>query len=285
MKKKILAVLGLSLALVGCGNNAKENTANTEAANNANKNATAQTETANNVIKIGVSPTPHAEIVEALQPQFKEAGLEVETVIFDDYVQPNEQLAAGDLDANYFQHGPYLEEFTKQNNLDLTSIGNVHIEPMGIYSAKIKSITEVQDGGEVIIPNDATNGGRALLLLEQVGLIKLKDNTNLLSTEADIVENPHNLKFVAMEAQNIPNTYEDADLAIINANFALGAGLNPSNDALLLEAGDSPYANLVAVRTGEEGEEKFKKLIEVLNSDEAKKFIEEKFEGAVVPAF
>lgn len=280
MKKKFLAVLGLSLALVGCAN-AKEET--TQQANQAN--TTAQTETTDNVIKIGVSPTPHAEIIEALQPEFKEAGLEVEAVIFDDYVQPNEQLAAGDLDANYFQHGPYLEEFTKQNNLDLISIGNVHIEPMGVYSAKIKSVQEVTDGGEVLIPNDATNGGRALLLLEQAGLIKLKDSTNLLSTEADIVENPHNLKIVALEAQNIPNTYQDAELAVINANYALGAGLNPANDAIILESGDSPYANLVAVRNGEETQEKFKKLIEVLNSDAARKVIEEKFEGAVVPAF
>lgn len=280
MKKKFLAVLGLSLALVGCAN-AKEET--TQQANQAN--TTAQTETTDNVIKIGVSPTPHAEIIEALQPEFKEAGLEVEAVIFDDYVQPNEQLAAGDLDANYFQHGPYLEEFTKQNNLDLVSIGNVHIEPMGVYSAKIKSVQEVTDGGEVLIPNDATNGGRALLLLEQAGLIKLKDSTNLLSTEADIVENPHNLKIVALEAQNIPNTYQDAELAVINANYALGAGLNPANDAIILESGDSPYANLVAVRNGEETQEKFKKLIEVLNSDAARKVIEEKFEGAVVPAF
>lgn len=281
MNKKILAVLGLTLALVGCGNNS-QNKANSDT-NEGNKTAT--TQTASNVIKIGVSPTPHGEIIEALQPQFKEAGLDVEAVVFDDYVQPNEQLAAGDLDANYFQHAPYLEEFKKQNNLDLTSIGNVHIEPMGVYSAKIKSIQEVKDGGEVIIPNDATNGGRALLLLEQAGLIKLKDNTNLLSTEADIVENSHNLKFVAMEAQNIPNTYQDAELAIINANYALGANLTPSKDALLLESGDSPYANLVAVRTGEEGQEKFKKLMEVLNSEDARKVIEEKFDGAVIPAF
>lgn len=277
--KKILAVVGLSLALVGCGNEAQK----ANQAGNA-KEAT-KTEVADNTIKIGVSPTPHAEIIEALQPQFEEAGLKVEAVVFDDYIQPNEQLAAGDLDANYFQHGPYLEEFTKQNNLELTSVGNVHIEPMGVYSDKVKTVEEIKDGGEILIPNDATNGGRALLLLEQAGLIKLKDSSNLLSTEADIVENSKNLKFVAMEAQNIPNTYKDAELAVINANYALGAGLVPSKDALLLESGDSPYANLVAVRTGEEGQEKFKKLIEVLNSDGAKKVIEEKFEGAVVPAF
>ena len=268
--KKILAVVGLSLALVGCGNGAQK----ANQAGNA-KEAT-KTEVADNTIKIGVSPTPHAEIIEALQPQFEEAGLKVEAVVFDDYIQPNEQLAAGDLDANYFQHGPYLEEFTKQNNLELTSVGNVHIEPMGVYSDKVKTVEEIKDGGEILIPNDATNGGRALLLLEQVGLIKLKDSSNLLSTEADIVENSKNLKFVAMEAQNIPNTYKDAELAVINANYALGAGLVPSKDALLLESGDSPYANLVAVRTGEEGQEKFKKLIEVLNSDAAKKVIEEK---------
>ncbi|MCD1147923.1 MetQ/NlpA family ABC transporter substrate-binding protein [Peptoniphilus sp. KCTC 25270] len=276
--KKLAGLLSLSLLLVGCGG------ANT--ANNANTgNGEAGAEAENNKIVVGVSPMPHGEIVEALQPQFEAAGLEVEVVTFDDYVQPNEQLAAGDLDANYFQHQPYLDEFTQQNDLELTSIGNVHIEPIGFYSDKIKNLDELQDGDEVIIPNDPTNGGRALIMLDKAGVIQLKDNTNLSSTENDIVENPKNLKFQALEAQGIPNVYQDAALAAINSNYALGAGLNPVTDAVLLEDADSPYANIVAVRTGEEGQEKFKKFMEVLNSAEAKKFIEEKYQGAVIPAF
>ncbi|WBW50139.1 MetQ/NlpA family ABC transporter substrate-binding protein [Peptoniphilus equinus] len=275
--KKLATLLILAFALVGCGQQPADNAA-------ANGNATPAAEE-NNVIKIGVSPTPHGEIINALQSEFEAAGIQVEPVIFDDYIQPNEQLAAGDLDANYFQHKPYFDEFIAENNLDLTAIGNVHIEPMAIYSDKVQAIEDVEDGSDVIIPNDATNGARALILLEEAGLIKLNDKTNLSATEADIVENPKNLKVVAMEAQNIPNTYKDAALAVINSNYALGAGLNPQTDALIIESGDSPYANLVAVRTGEEGQEKFKKLMEVLNSDAAKKVIEEQFEGAIFPAF
>lgn len=274
MKKSLLAILLLCFALVGC---------NKSANNQAAGEATAEGE--DNKIVIGVSPVPHGEIINGLSEQFKEAGLDVEVVTFDDYIQPNEQLAAGDLDANYFQHGPYLDEFCKQNNLDLVSIGNVHIEPIALYSDKIKDVSELKDGDEIIIPNDPSNGGRALILLDKIGIIKLKDNTNLLSTENDIAENPKNIKIVPMEAQNIPNTYTDAAAAVINSNYAIGAGLNPNSDALVVEDIDSPYANLVAVRNGEENQEKFKKLMEVLQSEDSKKFIEEKYDGAIIPAF
>ena len=274
MKKSLLAILLLCFALVGC---------NKSANNQAAGEATAEGE--DNKIVIGVSPVPHGEIINGLSEQFKEAGLDVEVVTFDDYIQPNEQLAAGDLDANYFQHGPYLDEFCKQNNLDLVSIGNVHIEPIALYSDKIKDVSELKDGDEIIIPNDPSNGGRALILLDKIGIIKLKDNTNLLSTENDIAENPKNIKIVPMEAQNIPNTYTDAAAAVVNSNYAIGAGLNPNSDALVVEDIDSPYANLVAVRNGEENQKKFKKLMEVLQSEDSKKFIEEKYDGAIIPAF
>ena len=274
MKKSLLAILLLCFALVGC---------NKSANNQAAGEATAEGE--DNKIVIGVSPVPHGEIINGISEQFKEAGLDVEVVTFDDYIQPNEQLAAGDLDANYFQHGPYLDEFCKQNNLDLVSIGNVHIEPIALYSDKIKDVSELKDGDEIIIPNDPSNGGRALILLDKIGIIKLKDNTNLLSTENDIAENPKNIKIVPMEAQNIPNTYTDAAAAVINSNYAIGADLNPNSDALVVEDIDSPYANLVAVRNGEENQEKFKRLVEVLQSEDSKKFIEEKYDGAIIPAF
>ncbi|MDO5037258.1 MAG: MetQ/NlpA family ABC transporter substrate-binding protein [Tissierellia bacterium] len=269
MKKLAALILGLSLILVACGGGQEA----------------AAPEGEDNKIVIGVSPVPHAEIMDYLAPKFEEAGLEVETVIFDDYVQPNEQLASGDLDANYFQHTPYFEDYIAKNDLDLVSLGNVHIEPIGVYSDSIDALEDLKDGDEVIIPNDATNGGRALILLSQAGVISLEDPTDLASTEKDIVDNPKNLKFIPMEAQNIPNTYKDATLAVINSNYALGAGLNPSEDAIISEEADSPYANLVAVRAGEEDQEKFKILMEVLQSEDTAAFLEEKYKGAILPSF
>ena len=206
--------------------------------------------------------------------------------IFDDYIQPNLQLEAGDLDANYFQHKPYLDSFTEERNIDdLDVLGYGHIEPMAIYSEKYKSVDEIEDGAEIIIPNDPSNGARALILLEDAGLIKLKDKTNLNSTEKDIAENPKNLKFTAMDAPSIAQVYKDAGAAVINSNFAIGQGLDPTKDSIFLEPTDSPYANLVAIRKEDADKEKFKKFLKVLNSEEAKKFIEEKFKGAVIPAF
>lgn len=277
MKK--ISKLTLSLVLVlsiftlsACGNSKNTNTA-TDSKEEDNK------------IVIGVSPTPHAEIIENLQDEFKKEGLDVEVVVFDDYVQPNVQLDSGDLDANFFQHKPYFDSFVEEHNLELDVLGYVHVEPMGVYSKEFKSLDDVIDGAEVIIPNDASNGSRALLLLEKNGLIKLKDPTDIMATEKDIVENPKNLKFVPMDAQNIPRAFEDAGLGIINSNFAIPAGLDPYKDSLAIEDKDSPYANLVAVKKGDAEKEKFQKFLKVLHSEENKKFIEEKYKGAVVPAF
>lgn len=274
MKKKLLAlVLGTLLVLVGCGK--KE-------ANAPAENKSAEKET----ITIGVSPVPHEEIINALKDKFEEANLDVKVVVFDDYVQPNIQTNSGDLDANFFQHKPYLDTFNKEQGTDLVSIGAVHLEPLGAYSDKIKELSELKEGGHIIIPNDATNGARALLLLQDQGLIKLKDGVDILATEKDIVENPKNLEIVAMEAANIPNVYKDADLAIINSNYALGAGLDPAKDALVIESAENnPYANIVAVKKEREGEEKFKKLMEVLQSDACKKYIEETYKNSIIPAF
>ncbi|WP_295150419.1 MetQ/NlpA family ABC transporter substrate-binding protein [uncultured Peptoniphilus sp.] len=270
----LLGSVVLSLALTGCGGAKKDDTKAEAPADGDNK------------IVIGVSPTPHGEILEGLKPEFEKEGLDVEVVNFDDYIQPNLQLEAGDLDANYFQHKPYLDSFTEERNIDnLDVLGYVHIEPMALYSEKYKSVDEIEDGAEIIIPNDPSNGARALILLEDAGLIKLQDKTNLNSTEKDIAENPKNLKFTAMDAPSIAQVYKDSGAAVINSNFAIGQGLDPTSDSIFLESTDSPYANLVAIRKEDADKEKFQKFLKVLNSEESKKFIEETFKGAVIPAF
>ncbi|NLY77775.1 MAG: MetQ/NlpA family ABC transporter substrate-binding protein [Tissierellia bacterium] len=273
MKKLIslLLVVLLAFAVVGCSKEGSQD----EASN----------EDAAEVITIGVSPEPHGKIVELIKDDLEKEGIQIEIVEFTDYVTPNRALADGDLDANFFQHEPYLKDFIEENNLDLISIGAVHLEPMGLYSTKYKSIDEIEDGAEIAIPNDATNGGRALLLLEKAGLIKLDDDAGILATEKDIVDNPKNLKFTPLEAAQLPRVLNDLDGAVINGNFALEAGLIPTKDAILLEDKDSPYANIVAVRSEEKDEEKFKKLMKALQSDEVKQFIEENYEGGVIPAF
>lgn len=278
MKKKLFAiVLGLVLILTACGSNKDDQKAEAPA-----ENAPAES----NEIVIGVSPVPHEEIIENLKDDFKEAGLDVKVVVFDDYIQPNIQTNEGDLDANFYQHTPYLDAFNKEQGTDLVSIGGVHIEPLGVYSDKISDLNDLPEGATIIIPNDTSNGARALLILEKNGVIKLKDSTDVNATEQDIVENPKNIKFVPMEAASIAGVYKDADAAVINSNYALGAGLNPGTDSIAIEdAVDNPYANIVVVKNGREGEEKFKKFMEVLQSEKTKKFIEEKYEGAIIPAF
>ena len=285
MKKIFTLLLALTLltSLVAC-NKSTGNTNKNDAETNTETKTEAQTDDDNKII-IGVSPVPHAEITEALKDEFAKEGIEVEVKVFDDYVQPNLALDQGDIDANFFQHIPYLENFSKERGLNLVSLGSVHIEPMGLYSDKIKSLDELKDGDEVLIPNDPSNGRRALLLLEKNGLITLKDDTKEDLTEKDIDQNTKSLKFTPIEAANIPNVYKDAALAAINTNFALGAGLNPSADAIALEDKDSPYANIIAVRKGEETKDKFQKLIKVFQSDACKKFIEDTYKGEIYPAF
>lgn len=239
----------------------------------------------NNEIVIGVSPEPHAKLVELIVDDLEKEGIKVKLIEFNDYVKPNMALAEKEIDANFFQHGPYFEKFIAEENLKLVSLGNVHIEPMALYSSKYKSVDEIPNGAEIAIPADAVNGGRALLLLEANGLIKLKEGAGLEATDKDIVDNPKNLKFVALEAVMLPSIYRDTDGAVINGNYALEAGLNPVKDGLLVEGKDSPYANLVAVRAGEESNTKFVKLIKALQSDEIKKYIEDNYDGGVVPAF
>lgn len=239
-----------------------------------------------NKIKIGVSPDPHAKLVNLIVEDLKKEGIEVEVIEFTDYVTPNIALNDGDLDANFFQHEPYLNDFKEKNKLDIVSLGNVHVEPMALYSAKYKSIDEIPDGATIAIPNDTVNGGRALLLLQANGIIRLKDGVGYEANEkTDIVDNPKNIKFKALEAALLPTTLDDVDGSIINGNYALEANLNPVKDGLLIEGGESPYANLIAVRTGEEKQDRFVKLLKALQSDKIKKYIEENYDGAVVPAF
>lgn len=237
------------------------------------------------LIRIGVSPVPHREIIEFIEEDLKEEGITLEIVEFTDYIKPNISLDDNEIDANFFQHEPYLNDFKEEKDLDLISIGGVHLEPMGLYSSKFDSIEELEDGSEIAIPNDSTNGGRALLLLEQSGLITLKDSSDLLATESDIAENPKNLKFIALDAAQLPRVVDDIEGAVINGNYAIESGLIPTEDAILLEDEDSPYTNIVAIRNGEEEQERFVKLMELLQSDKVREFIEEEYEGGVIPGF
>lgn len=236
------------------------------------------------ILKIGCSPVPHADILKAAEPILAKDGVKIKVVEFTDYVQPNMALADKELDANFFQHKPYLDNFSKERKLSLESLVAVHIEPMGIYSKKQKSVDALTAGMKVAIPNDPTNGGRALAILAQAGFFKLKNNVGVNGTVADIVSNPKNVQVIEMEAAVLPRALEDVDFAVINSNYALGVNLNPVQDALFIEGKDSPYANIIAIRKGDNRKE-LQALAKALQSPEIKKFIEDKYQGAVVPAF
>lgn len=234
---------------------------------------------------VAASPLPHAQILDLIKPKLEEKGIELEVKEITDYATPNVALDSKEVDANFFQHQPYLDEFNKNNNMDLVSVAKVHVEPIGAYSQKIKSIDELKDGAVVGIPNDPSNEGRALLLLQAQGLIKLKDESGLTQTPKDIVENPKNIQFKELEAAQLPRVLQDVEFAIINTNIALEANLDPGKDAIFIEGKDSPYANILVARPDNKDSEVIKELINLLNSDEVKKFIEEEYKGAVVPAF
>lgn len=273
MKKTVWALAGL-LALgalvAGCSGEKKE------AAQGSDKKV---------VLKVGATPVPHAEILNEIKPLLAKDGIDLQIIEFTDYVKPNLSLNDKEIDANFFQHEPYLKKFAADRKLDLVNLVAVHIEPMGVYSKKLKDIKSVPDGAKVAIPNDPTNGGRALNILAKAGLIKLQDGVGISATVGDIVENPKNLKITEAEAAMLPRTLDDVDLAVINSNFAMEAKLNPTKDALFIEPKDSPYANIVAVRKGDENRKEIQALKKALTSPEVKKFIEEKYKGAVIPAF
>ncbi|MDI3400782.1 MetQ/NlpA family ABC transporter substrate-binding protein [Pseudomonas sp. V88_4] len=240
---------------------------------------------ADETLTVAATPVPHAEILEFVKPALAKEGVDLKVKVFTDYVQPNVQVAEKRLDANFFQHQPYLDEFNKAKGTSLVSVTGVHLEPLGAYSSKFKKIEELPNGANVVIPNDATNGGRALLLLAKAGVITLKDPSNILSTVKDIAQNPKDLKIRELEAATIPRVLTQVDLALINTNYALEAKLDPSKDALVIEGSDSPYVNILVSRADNKDSDAMKKLAAALHSPEVKKFITEKYKGAVLPAF
>ncbi|MFA5522881.1 MAG: MetQ/NlpA family ABC transporter substrate-binding protein [Tissierellales bacterium] len=237
------------------------------------------------VIVVGASPKPHAELLKLVADDLEKEGYKLKVVEFTDYVKPNLALDEKELDANFFQHLPYLEDFNAEKGLDLVALASTHIEPMGLYSNNFSNISELKDGAEIAIPNDTVNGSRALLFLEDNGLIKLKEGVGFKATEKDIVDNPKNITIRPLEAAQLPRALDDVDAATINGNYALQAGLNPTKDAVLIERSDSPYSNIIAIRKGEENNPKLQALVKALQSDEVKSFIEEQYEGGVVPSF
>ena len=279
MKKIYLfltSLLILALATAGCGGGGADKKQDAKPAQKTEQKAK---------LKVGATPVPHAEVLNAIKPLLAKEGIELTVVEFSDYVQPNLATNDKELDANYFQHLPYLENFTKEHkNVKLVSAAGIHIEPMGVYSRKIKKLDELKNGASIAIPNDPTNGGRALLLLQRAGVIKLK-KTAVDVTVQDIAENPKNLKIQELEAAQVPRSLDDVDAAVLNTNFAMQANLVPTKDAIVIEDASSPYVNIVAVRAGDEKRPEIVALCKALQSPDAKKFFQEKYKGAVVPTF
>lgn len=236
-------------------------------------------------IKIGVTGGPHAQIMEQVAKRAASEGLDIKVIEFDDYQLPNAALATGDLDANSFQHQPFLDDQVKDRGYALTSIGKTVIFPIGLYSKKIKSLADLKEGDKVAIPNDPTNGGRVLLLLQANGLLKLRPEAGIKASPLDIADNPKKLKIVELPAAQLPRSLDDVTLAAVNGNYALEVGLNPERDALVRETADSPYANVIAVRAADKDKPVFAKLLKLYQSAETKAFIKEKFGSSVIPAF
>lgn len=295
MKRRLIVLalaLCLLLGLAACGGNdtADDSTANnTTTGNNAADNTADSGDTADGkVITVGATPAPHAEILEVAKEVLAEQGYTLDIKEFDDYIVPNDAVEEGELDANYFQHITYMNQFNADKGYHLVSVGSIHYEPFGLYAGKTASIEALADGAQVAIPNDATNGGRALLLLEQEGLITLKEGAGITATVNDIVDNPKNLEIVELEARLLPDSLKDVDLAVINGNYAIDAGLKIS-DALAIESAEgeaaTAYANVLTVKEGNENDEGVQALLAALESDEVRTFIEETYDGAVVPLF
>ena len=299
MRKRIAALLlGLAVvSLAACGGQKADTKTETKKETEAGseKEKAAESEKATEAaaasgetvkIKIGATPSPHAEILEAAKDALKKKGVEIEIVTYNDYVQPNIATDEGQIDANYFQHQPYLDDFNKENNTHVVSVGKIHYEPFGIYAGKSKDLKNIQDGAKIAVPNDTTNEARALLLLEANGIIKLKDGAGLTATKQDIVENPHNVEIYEVEAAQIPRSLDSVDFACMNGNFAIQANYKPS-EALAAEKSDSEaaqtYANIIAVAEKNKDAAWAKTLVEVLTSKEIQDFINKKYEGGVVP--
>ena len=275
MKKKILALALAGVlvvgALTGCG---------------SSKSESSEKKTDDKKITVAASATPHAEILEEAKTLLKDKGYELEVKVFDDYVQPNNVVESGEFDANYFQHVPYLEQFNEEKGTHLVVAGKIHYEPFGIYPGTKKDLKDIAKGDKIAVPNDTTNEARALLLLQDNGIIKLKDGAGVKATVNDIEENPNNIEIVELEAAQVPRVVNEVAYVVLNGNYALEANYTVKKDALAYEKSDSEaaktYVNVIAVKEGNENSEKIKALVDVLKSDSIKKFINEKYDGAVI---
>ncbi len=275
MKKKILALALAGVlvvgALTGCG---------------SSKSESSEKKTDDKKITVAASATPHAEILEEAKTLLKDKGYELEVKVFDDYVQPNNVVESGEFDANYFQHVPYLEQFNEEKGTHLVVAGKIHYEPFGIYPGTKKDLKDIAKGDKIAVPNDTTNEARALLLLQDNGIIKLKEGAGIKATVNDIEENPNNIEIVELEAAQVPRVVNEVAYVVLNGNYALEANYTVKKDALAYEKSDSEaaktYVNVIAVKEGNENSEKIKALVDVLKSDSIKKFINEKYDGAVI---
>lgn len=296
MKKLISATLAASLALslAACGSSASTDSVaasseSTAASSEAAESTAETSELAGTTLKVAASPTPHAEILNVAKEVLAEQGIDLEVVEFSDYVQPNLVTESGEVDANYFQHKPYLDGFNVEQGTHLVSVGAVHYEPFGIYPGKSSDLENIADGATIAIPSDTTNEARALQLLAAQGLITVRDDAGLTATINDITENPHNIKFEEIEAAQLPRTVQDVDFAVINGNYALAAGFSVKNDALATEDASSEaaqtYANILAVKEGRENDPAIQALYAALTSDKVKDYINSTYDGAVVPIF
>lgn len=263
----IFLVLVAILSLTACGNNSSEKKSNAQP------------------LKIGVTAGPHAEIMEVVKKEAEKNGLKITVVEFNDYIQPNVALSQGDIDVNSFQHKPYMDYIVKDRKYDLHSVANTVIFPMGLYSKKITDLKNIPENAVVGIPNDPTNGARGLLLLEKIGLIKLKEGTGIKASPADIIANPKNIKIKELDAAIIPRSLTDLDLAAVNTNYAMPAGLNPAKDALFLEDSNSPYVNIIATSGKTKNDPRVQELIKAYHSPEVKKFIETKYQKSIIAAW
>ncbi len=289
--KKLLALLfalTMVLCLAACGGTATEEPAEAEETETAETAEAAETEETGETVtlRVGASPTPHAEILAQVVDDLAEQGIDLQIVEYTDYVVPNTAVEDGEDDANYFQHTPYMENFNAERGTHLVAVGDVHYEPMGIYAGQTTSLDALPDGATIAVPNDATNEGRALLLLQAQGLITIDEAAGLECTPNDITENPKNLVFKELEAAMLPQTIDEVNLSVINSNYALQAGFNPVQDSLAMETADStPYPNVIAVKEGNENNEAIQALVKALQSDKVRDYIEETYGGAVVALF
>ena len=291
--KKLLALtlaLVLCLGLAACGGGTSTDTdTNADTSSDADTNGDAAASGETITLTVGATPNPHAEILAQVKDDLAAEGIDLVVKEYSDYVVPNTAVEEGDLDANYFQHTPYMEKVNEENGTHLVSVGKIHYEPMGIYPGLTKTLEELPDGATIAVPNDATNEARALQLLAAQGLIELKEDAGLNATPNDITSNPKNLQFKELEAAMLPQTASEVDLSVINSNFAMEGGMNPATDSLASEDADSEaaqtFANIIAVKEGHENDPAIQALVKALQSDKVKEYIEKTYSGAVVAVF